>query len=57
MDNAHVTLTGDQYFGYIQCYFNEKLIVAGLSKGKKITVIGNWSGLMMNVQVNSCIVK
>jgi len=41
MDNAHVTLTGDQYFGDIQFYFNEKLIVAGLSKGKKITVIGN----------------
>ena len=57
MDNAYVTLIGDQYFGDIQCYFDEKSIVAGLSKGKKITVIGNCSGLMMNVQVNNCIVR
>ena len=57
MDNAYVTLIGDQYFGDIQCYFNEKSIVAGLSKGKKITVVGNCSGLMINVQVNNCIVK
>ena len=57
MDNAYVTLIGDQYFGDIQCYFNEKSIVAGLSKGKRITVIGSCSGLMMNVQINNCIVK
>ena len=24
MDNAYVTLVGDQYFGDIQCYFSEK---------------------------------
>ena len=57
MDNAYVTLIGDQYFGDIQCYFDKKSIVAGLSKGKKITVVGNCSGLMMNVHVNNCIVK
>ena len=57
MNNAYVTLIGDQYFGDIQCYFNEKSIVAGLSKGKRITVIGSCSGLMMNVQINNCIVK
>jgi hypothetical protein len=57
MDNAYVTLIGDQYFGDIQCYFNEKSIVAGLSKGKRITVIGSCSGLMMNVQINNCIIK
>ena len=24
MDNAYITLVGDEYFGDIQCYFNEK---------------------------------
>ena len=57
MDNAYITLVGDEYFGDIQCYFNEKSVVAKLSKGKRITVIGSCSGLMMNVQINNCIVK
>ena len=49
MDNAYITLVGNEYFGDIQCYFNEKSVVAKLSKGKKITVIGSCSGLMINV--------
>ena len=57
MDNAYITLVGDEYFGDIQCYFNEKSVVAKLSKGKRITVIGSCSGLMMNVQINNCIVR
>ena len=57
MDNAYITLVGNEYFGDIQCYFNEKSVVAKLSKGKRITVIGSCSGLMMNVQINNCIVK
>ena len=57
MDNAYVTLVGDQYFGDIQCYFSEKSVVASLSKGKRITIIGSCSGLMMNVHINNCIVK
>ena len=57
MDIAYVTLVGDQYFGDIQCYFSEKSVVASLSKGKRITIIGNCSGLMMNVHINNCIVK
>ena len=57
MDNAYITLIGDQYFGDIQCYFREKSIVAGLSKGKRISVMGSCSGLMMNVHLNNCIVK
>ena len=57
MDNAYITLIGDQYFGDIQCYFKEKSIVAGLSKGKRISVMGSCSGLMMNVHLNNCIVK
>ena len=57
MDNAYITLVGDEYFGDIQCYFNEKLVVAKLSKGKRITVIGSCSGLMINVQINNCIVR
>lgn len=57
MDNAYVTLVGNEYFGDIQCYFNEKSVVAKLSKGKRITVIGSCSGLMINVQINNCIVR
>ena len=57
MDNPYITLVGDEYFGDIQCYFNEKSVVAKLSKGKRITVIGSCSGLMMNVQINNCIVR
>ena len=57
MDNAYITLVGDQYFGDIQCYFNEKSVVASLSKGKRITVMGSCSGLMMNVHLNDCIIK
>ena len=57
MDNAYITLVGNEYFGDIQCYFNEKSVVAKLSKGKRITVIGSCSGLMINVQVNNCIVR
>ena len=57
MDNAYITLVGNEYFGDIQCYFNEKSVVAKLSKGKKITVIGSCSGLMINVQINNCIVR
>ena len=53
MDNAYITLVGNEYFGDIQCYFNEKSVVAKLSKGKKITVIGSCSGLMINVQINN----
>ncbi len=34
MDNAYITLVGNEYFGDIQCYFNEKSVVAKLSKGK-----------------------
>ncbi len=57
MDNAYITLVGNEYFGDIQCYFNEKSVVAKLSKGKRITVIGSCSGLMINVQINNCIVR
>ena len=57
MDNAYITRVGNEYFGDIQCYFNEKSVVAKLSKGKRITVIGSCSGLMINVQINNCIVR
>ena len=57
MDNAYITLVGNEYFGDIQCYFNEKSVVAKLSKGKRISVIGSCSGLMINVQINNCIVR
>ena len=57
MDNAYITLVGNEYFGDIQCYFNEKSVVAKLSKGKRITIIGSCSGLLMNVQMDNCILK
>ena len=46
-----------EYYGDIQCYFNEKSVVAKLSKGKRITIIGSCSGLLMNVQMDNCIIK
>ena len=57
MDNAYITLVGNEYFGDIQCYFKEKSVVAKLSKGKRITIIGSCSGLLMNVQMDNCILK
>ena len=57
MDNPYITLVGDQYFGDVQCFFNEKSVVANLSKGQQITVLGICDGLMINVLLNDCVVK
>ena len=57
MDNPYITLVGDPYFGDVQCYFSEKSIVASLSKGQQITVMGICDGLMMNVLLNDCVIK
>ena len=57
MDDAYVTLIGDEFFGDIQCYFNDKLNVVDLKKGQRITVVGYCDGLFMNVLLKNCILK
>ena len=57
MDDAYVTLIGDEFFGDIQCYFNDKSNVIDLKKGQRITVVGYCDGLFMNVLLKNCILK
>ena len=57
MDDAYVTLIGDEFFGDIQCYFNDKSNVVDLKKGQRITVVGYCDGLFMNVLLKNCILK
>ena len=55
-DTLYVTLKGDQYFGDVQCYFNDKYTsqLASLKKGQQLTVMGKCDGLLMNVLVKNC---
>ncbi len=57
MDDAYVTLIGDEFFGDIQCYFNDKSNVVDLKKGQRITVVGYCDGLFINVLLKNCILK
>lgn len=43
MDDAYITLNTDNY-GIVQCSFNNSKMVRTLSKGDRITVVGNCSG-------------
>jgi len=55
-NTMYVTLKGDQYFGDVQCYFNDKYTsqLANLKKGQQLTVKGKCDGLMMNVLIKNC---
>jgi hypothetical protein len=56
MDQAYVVIGGEGYLDGVQCTFtgSENLSVAQLSKGQLVTVKGEVSGKMGNVQVNNC---
>ena len=57
MDDAYVTLIGDEFFGDIQCYFSDKSNIVDLKKGQRISVVGYCDGLFMNVLLKNCILK
>lgn len=56
LDNAYITIAGDQYFGDVQCFIADKSVVANLRKGARITVKGECDGLLMNVILQRTIV-
>ena len=56
LDNAYITIAGDQYFGDVQCFIADKSVVAKLRKGARITVKGECDGLLMNVILQRTIV-
>jgi len=56
LDNAYISIVGDQYFGDVQCFIADKAVVAKLRKGSFITVKGKCDGLLMNVILKRAIV-
>jgi hypothetical protein len=56
LDNAYISIAGDQYFGDVQCFIADKAVVAKLRKGSFITVKGECDGLLMNVILQRAIV-
>ena len=56
LDNAYISIAGDQYFGDVQCFIADKAVVAKLRKGSFVTVKGECDGLLMNVILQRAIV-
>ena len=54
MDNIYVTLESGDIVRTVQCYIDDKDLVARLQKGRRITVFGKCEGLMMNVLWKDC---
>ena len=57
MDDAYITLIGDDFFGDIQCFFPNKSDLIYVKKGQRVTVVGYCDGLFLNVLLKNCIVK
>ena len=57
MDDAYITLIGDDFFGDIQCFFPNKSDLIYLKKGQRVSVVGYCDGLFLNVLLKNCIVK
>tara|TARA_B100001059_G_scaffold143824_1_gene143735 strand:+ start:1464 stop:1865 length:402 start_codon:yes stop_codon:yes gene_type:complete len=57
MDEAYITLIGDEFFGDVQCFFSDKSYLIDVKKGQNITVVGYCDGLFLNVIMKNCIVK
>jgi len=57
MDEAYVTLVGDEFFGDVQCFFSDKSYLVDVKKGQNINVVGYCDGLFMNVIMRNCIIK
>lgn len=53
MGDSYITLESGAYLGSVQCYL-DKSVVARLSKGQQIAVIGTCKGLMMSVILEDC---
>ena len=54
MDNAYITLLGMNTLEIFNVILTKNQLLQ-IVKGKRITVIGSCSGLMINVQINNCI--
>ena len=57
MDDAYITLIGDEFFGDVQCFFPDKSNLIDVKKGQRVTVVGYCDGLFLNVLLKNCIVK
>ena len=57
MDEAYVTLIGDEFFGDVQCFFSDKSYLIDVKKGQNINVVGYCDGLFINVIMKNCIIK
>ena len=54
LDNIYVTLESGDAIRTVQCYIEDKDLVARLQKGQRITFFGKCDGLMMNVLMKDC---
>ncbi len=54
LDNIYVTLESGDVIRTVQCYIEDKDLVARLQKGQRITVFGKCNGLMINVLMKDC---
>ena len=50
----YVTLEGGDAIRSVQCYIDDKDLVARLQKGQRLTVYDKCEGLMMNVLMKNC---
>jgi hypothetical protein len=57
MDDAYISLIGDDFFGDVQCFFPDKSYLLNLKKGQRVSVIGYCDGLFMNIILQNCIIK
>ena len=57
MDEAYVTLIGDEFFGDVQCFFSDKSYLVDVKKGQNINIVGYCDGLFINVIMKNCIIK
>tara|TARA_X000000368_G_C22798586_1_gene609207 strand:+ start:325 stop:726 length:402 start_codon:yes stop_codon:yes gene_type:complete len=57
MDEAYISLIGDDFFGDVQCFFPDKSYLLNLKKGQRVNVIGYCDGLFMNIILQNCIIK
>ena len=54
LDDIYVTLESNDMIRSVQCFIDDKDLVAKLQKGQRITVFGKCDGLMMNVLMKDC---
>ena len=57
MDDAYISLIGDDFFGDVQCFFPDKSYLLNLKKGQRVNVIGYCDGLFMNIILQNCIIN